>query len=158
MGNRDYNKDKIFIERTLTVINQYEEYKMYFEKSYTHTLFINACVGLLMVPADSIIGELPLYDIDENNWGISPTVIIEIKGGEGKSVRNIARKLRNAIAHNNFHFECNDDPSTPIENLHIENQNREFIAEIPFSALKKFVLKLAEESLKILHRKIGHTS
>ena len=158
MGNRDYNKDRIFIERTLKVIAQYEEYKERFEKSYTHTLFINACVGLLMVPADSVIGELPLCDVDENNWGISPTAIIKIKGEEGKSVRNITRKLRHAIAHNNFHFECSDDPNAPIENLHIKNHKGEFTAKIPFLALKKFVLKLADESLKILNVKIGHMS
>lgn len=157
MKRRDFKQNAIFIKNTMNALTQYEEHSEDFEKSYAHTLFINACVGFLMVPIDSVLGELPLSEVNKDDWGIDSADISQMKGAETKSIREVARRLRHAIAHNNFQFGYDEVNPIPLENLHFENHNEEFTADISFYAFKKFVLKLAEESIKILQRKIDST-
>ena len=154
MERIDYRQNVIFIENTIRALTQYEKHSEDFEKSYAHTLFINACVGLLMVPVDSVLGELPLYEVNKDDWGIDPADISQMRGSETKSVREVARRLRHAIAHNNFQFGYDEVNPIPLENLHFENHREEFTADLSFYAFKQFVLKVAKEAVKILQRKI----
>ena len=61
--------NKKFIERTLKALRQHGRALNADEISYDRTLFINACVGLLLVPSSTIYDHLPEEMID--NWGIS---------------------------------------------------------------------------------------
>ena len=66
-GSKKNNKK--FIERTLEALKQHGRELNDGEISYDRTLFINACVGLLLVPSSTIYDQLPNEVID--NWGIS---------------------------------------------------------------------------------------
>ncbi len=152
MKPQDYRQNIIFIQRTIKAFNAYEDYVKDKEDDYSHTLFINACVGLLMVPEDSILGDITQKLIDKEIWGIAPEEIIEIKGDKG--VRNVVDRLRDAIAHNNFRFDYDLKKSIPIKAIHLRNRRGEFTATFDFENFKKFVLKVADEAVKCMHEKI----
>lgn len=137
--------NKKFIERTLHALEQYEAYLPDEKQSYGRTLFINACVGLLIVPQSSYYSKIPNDDIC--NWGLSRESII--KGGD-KKTKDVLRHLRNSIAHNHFHFDCGDEytASVPIREITFidirPNTNEEtFRATFKFNEFKTFVLKIS---------------
>ncbi|MBO7315308.1 MAG: hypothetical protein J6U49_06540 [Alistipes sp.] len=148
---KDYKLAKTFIINTLKALDQYQENLGKDEPSYSHTLFINACVGFLMVVNESIFDELPDCEINEQDWGISPNDIKVIKGG--KSVCNVAKQMRHSIAHFNFEYEYSDTISLPIKHITLKNwkENLE-VNELSFFAFKTFVLRVAEEALKIIDK------
>lgn len=154
MAEQDYTQNRIFIHNTLSVLRQYEIHKEIFEKNYSHTLFLNTCIGLLIIPKESVLDDLPTIEVDENEWGINP-MLITVSTRADKSIKNIARELRNAIAHNNFRYDYNEDNPIPINHISINNRDGQFCAELPFENFKKFVMKLSDKTLEILNMKIG---
>ena len=74
---KDYKQASIFIERTLAVLQQYEKSLKAGEQSYSHTLFINACVGLLMTTTEVVLTRLPTGKISKEDWGIDPKDVLE---------------------------------------------------------------------------------
>lgn len=148
-AKKDPKLAKVFICNTLKALEQYQDNLHKDEQSYSHTLFINACVGFLIVVSESILDKLPDCEINEKDWGISPDDIKVIK--DGKSVRNVAQQMRHSIAHFNFTFDYSETESVPIKNVRFENWNDNFETKaISFASFKKFVLKVANEALTIL--------
>lgn len=150
--------NKEFILRTIRVIEQYENVKIKLECSYSRTLFINCCVGLLLLSKEIAYKQLPNSKKSMNDWGI------DINNDKDKisicspyiSPKQIARHLRNSISHGNFDFAVKDGLSIPINHISFkdydENENLTFKAQIPFNEFRIFVLKVSEEALKILNK------
>lgn len=148
-AKKDPKLAKVFIRNTLKALEQYQDNLNKDEQSYSHTLFINACVGFLIVVSESILDKLPDCEINEKDWWISPDDIKVIK--DGKSVRNVAQQMRHSIAHFNFTFDYSETESVPIKNVRFENWNDNFETKaISFASFKKFVLKVVNEALTIL--------
>ena len=150
-AKKDTKLARVFISNTLKALEQYQDNLGKDEQSYSHTLFINACVGFLMVVNESILDKLPDSEINEQDWGISPNDIKVIK--DGKSVRNVAKQMRHSIAHFNFEYDYSDTISLPIKYITLKNwkENLE-VNELSFFAFKSFVLSIAEEALKIIDK------
>lgn len=165
--------DKIFIERTRKALKQHVRNLAVGEISYDRTLFINACVGLLLVPNATIYDELP--NIPINEWGISADKI-RMKDGDGneldelKTVQEVVRHLRNAIAHNRFDFNSgNNVESIPIDNInfidinhglykrrkhHKEKVVAEFGVELTYEEFKQFIEKVADFAIDHIPNKL----
>lgn len=152
---KDLQLAKIFIGRTFEALKQYEGNLKKDEQSYAHTLFINACVGFLITVNESILNDFPTCCIiSEEEWGISPDKISEIKGKD-KSVRNVVTQVRHSIAHFNFKFDYSPHESMPIERITLKNWKCHLeIKDLDFNDFKCFVLKVASEALKIIDSKI----
>jgi ribosomal protein L24 len=80
-------------------------------------------VGLLIIPQQKWYDELPKDIVSEAEWGIDPANITIIKSASGstedKSVQNVARHLRNSIAH--YHFVIPESNSGEIESVKFED-------------------------------------
>ncbi len=153
MSMKPSNKE--FIHRTIRVIEQYENIKNKLDCSYSRTLFINCCVGLLLLSKEIAYKQLPNKKACVNDWGIDIEKISECL--PYISPKQITRHLRNSISHGNFDFTVEDGLSIPINHINIEdydkNGNLTFQALIPFNEFRIFVLKVSEEALKILNEK-----
>ena len=142
-----------FIVRTNKGLEQYENIKKTLECSYSRTLFINCCVGLLLLSKEIAYKQLPNSKKSMIDWGIK---IDKNDNKIGKclphiSPKQITRHLRNSISHGNFDFAVEDGLSIPINHINFEdydvNGNLTFQALIPFSEFQAFVLKLSKEAL-----------
>ena len=134
-----------FIERTKAIIDGYNT-------PFENTLFVNACVGLLIIPEQLLYNHLPKDVVSEKDWGISPAAI---KVEKNKDVQTTARHIRNAISHNGIRFSSeNGNDITHIQITDYTNDShttQSFRAEIPIGRFKKFVLSLAQFILNNKH-------
>ena len=155
-AKKDPQLAKVFICNTLKALEQYEEKLNDSQQSYSHTLFINACVGLLMVTTEIMLKNLPTTKVNKDEWGINPDEILyaslltKDKGKlDDRSVQNVARLMRNSIAHFGFSFDYNENKSIPINEISFElDEQSEFkVKNLSFSSFKTFVLRVAKELL-----------
>lgn len=153
------SSNKEFILRTIRVLEQYENVKNKLDYSYSRTLFINCCVGLLLLSKEIAYKQLPNSKRSMIDWGIN---INEDKDKISKcsphiSPKQITRHLRNSISHGNFDFAVEDGLSIPINHINFEDYdadgNLTFKAQIPFNEFRVFVLKVSEEALIVLNKK-----
>ncbi len=139
-------KDIVFIKNTLEVLKQYDQFKGELGQSYARTLFINACIGLLFIPrSNSIYDKLPDEIVSKEKWGIDAD---DIKICTPKrTVKQVARHLRNSIGHNCFEYDCPLCVSKPIEEISFKdlspNSQLTFQATLKFKDFSCFVLKIA---------------
>ncbi|MCX4359392.1 MAG: HEPN family nuclease [Rikenellaceae bacterium] len=151
MCKDDITKDsRLFIQRTLQALEQYEKNLPPNEQSYDRTLFINACVGLLMVPRADFYEKLPSKSIE--NWDIAAD---KFQMDERKTIRNVVRHLRNAIAHNRFNFDSGDEHSSVVlDNITFTDAAKKveevenFRATLDFETFKILVKKVAQAALQ----------
>lgn len=133
-----------FIKRTQEIVKTYRS-------QYEHTLFLNACVGLLIIPEQALYTLLPQEEISEEKWCISADHVRRIKE-KVKSVQIVARHIRNAIAHNGVKFESVDTN----ELSHIEftdwtdhhHTTPTFNMRIEIERFEKFVWKISDFALQ----------
>ena len=135
------------VSRTISLLEDQKDSK------YETTLFLNCCLGLLIIPQQETkrtkpvnLGETVSYE----DWGINPS---EIKGSMPTSnLDEIARHFRNSLSHGRFDIiECN--PGSLIENIRIrdfdnendDNNKPNFDLTLSIDEFKKFVLKYAKE-------------
>ena len=153
-----YEQQEIdFVKRTQKLLIQYEEFicikkrkKNDFKGSYETTLLINCCLGLLIVPKEKVLNELPKTRVNLEDWGISEEMI-EIE--TNKTVRETVIHLRNSISH--YHFK-----SFPIkgkiigfeftDKCNAKAKYNNFKIKLPLKNLKKFLSKLSNTMLKIM--------
>lgn len=146
MGNFDY---KEFIRRTIKALTQYEDYIKEHpqEQSYSRTLFINACVGLLMIPHEEKIKSFPNCSVKD--WGINED---KIKLEKDKSISKITTHLRNSVAHSRFEYNCKEE-SVPIEEIiftdkYKNSDSDNFEAVLDYETFKNFVFHIAKFTLE----------
>lgn len=146
-------QEKDFVERTIAILEQYEIIK---EKTpqeyYDITLLMNCSLGLLILPQQVWFDRLPKDIIDQEKWGIDPsdistseTISKEKKAKvDEKSVRCMARHIRNSISHYRFNILSSND--TNLDYIEIEDKlgsKTTFKAEISIEHFRTFVLSLA---------------
>lgn len=130
--------EKEIVTRTLQIIDEYKGL-------YEDTLFLNLCVGLLVVPKESLYSSLPTEEVSEAQWGLDPSRISFVIDND-KSVKATVRHIRNAIAHNGIRF--GSDGGSEITHIQIEDkgmgqQALSFKAAMAISEFRIFVLKVA---------------
>jgi hypothetical protein len=159
-----YEKQDIdFIKRTKSIIEQYDEHvmpKVDKKEQFDVTLFLNCFIGLLIVPQQNWYDNIPEECISSDEWGIEPECIHSIKDkkgrNEGNNIKNVARHLRNSIAHYNFKGISSGAGDNQIVNIEFKDFKDEthriqtFEAVIPIAALKKFTTKFIETLIKMI--------
>lgn len=147
--------NKVFIIRTNNLLEQYQDIKDKLDCSYSRTLFINCCVGLLLLSKEIAYKMLPDDEEQIEKWGISLKSIIHCT--PKKSPKQVTRHLRNAISHGNFDFTVEEGLSTPINHISFTDQdmngNTTFRALIPFDEFRLFVLNVSQQALKVIEEK-----
>lgn len=158
----EYKNKYDFISRTKEILEQYDKFSI--ETKYEKTLFMNCCIGLLVVPQQWSDKNVPtihsmislLGQVDDSDWGINSQDIkvnIPKKGFNDLSIENIAYHFRNSLCH--YHFEALAKDTEKIDTLCIEdyypdNVTKTFEMTISFDNFIKFVRKYAEEKMTLI--------
>lgn len=139
-------KDRFEKEILTRTLNIWDNYSGPFEE----TLFLNLCVGLLIIPKESLYNLLPTEDVSISNWDIDPSWITFEKNND-KTVKTTIRHIRNAIAHNGIAFVGLNAviACVEIEDKDISRQTS-FTMRLDISNFKDFVLKVARLALTFL--------
>lgn len=135
--------EKEIITRTLKILDEYTG-------KYEDTLLLNMCVGLLIIPKESLYTKLPKEDVSEDKWNIDLSCI-SFEEHKDKSVKTTLRHMRNAIAHNRICFENHNMSGTDITHIRFEDIScgrQTFKAVIEISKFRDFVLKVANFALQ----------
>jgi len=136
-----------FVNRTQKIIEQYDQLKLEESENFNVTLLINCLTGLLILPQQHWFTNLPKEIITIKKWGISVEDISFIKDGESKNPENIARHLRNSIAHYNYKiFSDEEKKLSTIEFLDFTDNTKEkstFKCNLKIKQLRSFVEKLS---------------
>jgi len=143
-----------FVDRTKQIIEQYDNGIIPTEKEkYEVTLFLNCLVGLLILPQQKWYDDLPTNITTSNDWGIDEAEIKIIKNPnlkeEDKTIANIARHLRNSVAH--YRFEVFSDEKKEIQEIKFtdfKGKEKTFEAKISVESLRKFTEKLTDVLMK----------
>ena len=139
-------KDRFEKEILTRTLNIWDNYSGPFEE----TLFLNLCVGLLIIPKESLYNQLPTEEVSISNWDIDPSWITFEKNND-KTVKTTIRHIRNAIAHNGIAFVGLNAviACVEIEDKDISRQTS-FTMRLDISNFKDFVLKVARLALTFL--------
>jgi len=142
------NQEFDFVNRTKTIIEQYDKLELAKAEKFEVTLLLNCLVGLLILPQQNWFDSLPTDLVSQKEWGISPNHISTIKE-KTRNVKDVARHLRNSISHYRFKaFENKSDDISSIkfEDFEVNKKTKEkvktFEATIPVSCLRQFTTKL----------------
>lgn len=137
------NIDIDFAKRTLRIIEQYDQAKQPGPENFEVTLLVNCLVGLLILPHERRMNQIPDLAIDKlDKWGIDPAFIGNwgvMKQGERKTLKQLVRRLRNSVAHFQIEAEGTDQD---IERLKFSDRNG-FRATIPIANVKAFLKQFA---------------
>jgi len=140
------NQEFDFITRTKKIIEQYDSFKIDEKDKFEVTLLLNCLVGLLILPQQNWYDSLPTDIMSQKEWGINPEHISSIKKGETKNVKDVARHLRNSVAH--YRFKAFDNSSDKISSIKFEdfdtNGIKTFEAIIPLPNLRQFTNRLTD--------------
>ena len=136
----EYDKDfeRCFLKRTLEIVNQYDG-------ALDATLLVNCLLGLLVMPKETPLKNIPKDSIDKLAiWGIDPKSIqsfskCECKDFSNKTIRDLVWRLRNSVAH--FQIEPRHEAGK-VTAFSFSDRNG-FRAIISLAELKKFVVRLA---------------
>lgn len=146
-----------FISRTCSLFDKYEK-----DCCYEKTLFLNFCLGLLVIPQQCATQDSNLHvtDIVDDSWGINIDKIKEnetVAGLDKNSAENIARHIRNSITHYRFDIIKANANLERIKMIHLKDfsivgggEKVTFDLTLEFNDFKKFVLKYAKEKKKKL--------
>ena len=140
-----------FLKRTNEILQNYQG-------KYKVTLLINCSVGLLILPKEKWDKYLPKNDVNRKDWGIAPEDMSICKADYSKesefdatesdySVKNIARHLRNSIAHYRFIFSSQSEKIEKITFDDKKGDKTNFKLEMSVKDFRKFLMKLTETML-----------
>jgi len=133
--------ERDFIERTLALIDQYDDLTGAFEKEdkFDHTLFLNCLLGLIVVPHSAHYTFLP-RDKQFSNWGLNKS---RIHDPQVLDTRELVMKLRHSVAH--FSFEVHGH--VWIERIVFKNTDGTTIIDFEESEMKSFLKTLGQALL-----------
>ena len=102
-----------FIERTIKLIGQYTDLctKFPFDEQYNYTLTINCLLGLIVMPKERIVSYIPttrLTNAFKEEIGLIQSVIKP----EIKTLRELIKSLRHAVAHFDMNVVSENDSNT----------------------------------------------
>jgi HEPN pEK499 p136 len=150
MGN--FRKLEIdFIRRTLSLVEQYDEWKdaYEFDEQYNHTLLINCLLGLAILPKEKIVNYAPkeklpiLKTLEEagiKNSRFHPNL---------KDSKDLLDEIRDSVAHFNIKF-VSDNDAFLIDRIQFINDRMDdgvgvVVADFATDELRNFVEWLAKE-------------
>lgn len=148
-----------FVERTKHILNHYEQIilKDIYEEKYEITLLINCLMGLVVYPQQIWFDSVPEVSLD-NNWFIKQKHILLISG-DNRNLKNVARHIRNSVAHGNFYpLSADKGNNKKITHLKFKDYTDDsritltFEAKIPVQTMKNFTLKFADTMLEIMKK------
>lgn len=147
----NYKKQEFdFIERTKLIINQYDKIQIPKKEKFEVTLLLNCLVGLFILPQQHWFNNISKELISKKEWGIEDFHISFINKGETKNVKDIARHIRNSIAH--YKFKVFGNSNNEISKIKFEDFNHEkektFEATFPLANFKIFVDKFSTALIK----------
>lgn len=126
------------MQRTLSLLSEYQG-------SRDATLLVNCLLGLLVLPKETFIEQLPAVEFEAlEDWGVVPTSITQVgRCGDGQqqnpTLKELIHRLRNAVAH----FRVR--PIHRNEQVHgfsFRDQNG-FRAELSLTEIRALAVKLA---------------
>ena len=142
-----------FIERTMKIIKQYEDFvennkNIQDEEKFEVTLLINCLLGLLVLPKQKHIHNIPQIPVSQlaEKWDFREE-FIERWGNVQENMRDlpyIVLRMRNSVAHMNITILGNGETIEFIEFNDDKYSNNIFKAKIPVKNLKTFVKNLAK--------------
>ena len=140
------NQEFDFIKRTKKIIEQYQNFQIEKEESFEVTLLLNCLVGLIIIPKQHWFDSLPTEIVSQKEWGINQDNILFIKEPELKTVKNIARHIRNSISH--YNFIAFDNSANEINSIMFRDfmddkkEEKTFEADISIEGLRLFTTNL----------------
>lgn len=151
---------KSFVERTKCNFEQVENLDSTYE-TYKVTQLVNSLLGLLVVPesygytkcTDSIISKKLLNDIQSK---VTSTYLTKNGNNESKSLKNIVRHMRNAIAHSkNLKFLPDETNKNQIgyivfKDVDVNNSSFKFNLQLSIEQLKEFVYEFSDGIVRTL--------
>lgn len=114
-----------FIERTLNLIEQYENVlnDFPFAEQYNYTLLINCLTGLIVMPKERSINAIPNESLSlemRNDMGLIHTII----DPRCKTLRSLIKKLRNCVAHFTIEVKSDHDGVNIAEIIFYDNYKK----------------------------------
>jgi hypothetical protein len=135
------NIDIDFAERTLKILDQYDQTKQPGPENFEVTLLVNCLIGLLVLPQQRRPELIPYLPVDRlADWGIEAGFIESWdENGDQQTLSRLVDHLRNGVCH--FRIEA-EGTKEDIKQLKFSDRH-EFRATIPVGNLKTFVKKFA---------------
>lgn len=146
MGN--YNNLEVdFIQRTLNLVEQYDEMKeLYeFDEQYNHTLLINCLLGLAILPKEKVLNHAPKEKLPIlKSLGHAGIVSSKFHDSIKDSI-GLIEELRDSAAHFNIKFISNNDDFL-IDRIQFINDRMDVvIADFASEELLPFVKWFAKQ-------------
>lgn len=137
-----------YIERTLKNLNYIELHR---SKTYEVTQFINALVGLLILPKESTFNRIEDTDVPNSLLERIRNQITVCKTGcknnnqdEAKNLQNIVKHLRNGICHWHIEFYgSNDIEEIRIQDFIPKTNIQTFEGRFDVNLLREFILEFS---------------
>lgn len=134
MGNYA-NLEYEFIERSITLIKQYEGVYSQFEfkEQYNYTLLINCLLGLIVMPKERVITYIPntrLTQEFKNKIGLKKSWI----NSDIRNLKDLIIKLRHSVAHFDISVESRNDKKLIDEIIFKDKHNGTSYEIVKFEA------------------------
>ena len=145
----EYKNDYDFIERSQAILDQYEKIKQDLgaNEFYDVTLLICISLGILCMLYEQYKDKLPtdLLPEVEKEWGILnaniKVCLSSNRKQDDRSIKNIIRHLRNALAHRHITAKTNNHKIVGLTLEDISAKKTSFKAEISIEELRQFILR-----------------
>ena len=128
-----------FIDRTLSIIEQYEivRYEFEEEEQYNHTLLINCLLGIIVMPKEIIFDQIPkdrlTKTLKEEMGLLTSSVNTSIT-----TLKRLIRDLRHAIAHFNVEVLQHNN-SGQIDQINFKYDDGSYIVQFVPDELLSFI-------------------
>lgn len=147
MEYKDFSRD--FIKRTKCNLAMYDG-------KYEVTNLVNCCLGLIIIPKETIIDRLSNDAVYENDlsYGISKTKN-HIKDGHVPSsdnkfgLKNIVRHIRNGLSHGRIEQAIEGENIIGLRIFDMYDGSENFSIKFKLEEFKTFALRVADDFLKL---------
>ncbi|MEW8037960.1 MAG: HEPN family nuclease [Candidatus Thiodiazotropha sp.] len=140
MGNYEQLEPE-FIQRTLALMEQYDRFidieNIDFSNQYNYTLTINCFLGIIVMPKERVIKQIPDSKLDgrlKEELGIVNTEI----SSRINNLRQLIHQLRNSVAHFNIEVESSDEQFL-FDYLVFKDHDGNIVARFPSGELVPFL-------------------
>lgn len=135
-----------FVARTRVNLELIEQKAKAGEEAYEVTQLVNSLLGLLVFPQQRYFNQIPNIPMEELKAAGWPEIRVEGEFLPPRTLRDLMRYLRNAVAH--FNIEFIPDGRGELWGLRVWNVNPahevSWRAEIPLEALRLIISKFLE--------------
>lgn len=140
MGNYEQLEPE-FIQRTLALMEQYDRFidieNIDFSNQYNYTLTINCFLGIIVMPKERVIKQIPDSKLDGRLKEELGIVITEISS-RINNLRQLIHQLRNSVAHFNIEVESSDEQFL-FDYLVFKDHDGNIVARFPSGELVPFL-------------------